>query len=116
VLLAMAYEDETIPQSATHALTRAIGVPVVQPVVEDPLVVDSIPAPVQSNLVGVTGGVFQFDRIRLTESSEPERAKHNNTPYSYEATFQTAHFFSTWLDSGTPEIINPFQALGTPKK
>ena len=29
----MAYEDETIPMSATHALTRAIGVPVVEPVV-----------------------------------------------------------------------------------
>jgi hypothetical protein len=112
----MAYEDETIPMSATHALTRSLGVPVIKPVVADPLIVGSVEAPVTGNVEGASGGLFQFDRVRMAEDSEPERAKHNNTPYSYEAAFQTVHYFKTWLSSGIPEIIDPIAELNTPPK
>ena len=116
VLMVMAYEDETIPISATHALTRALNIPVIAPVVVDPLVVDVVSAPVKANLGAATAGLFQFDRVRQSEDAPPERAKHNTTPFSLEVRYQAAHFFRTWLETGTPEIIDPFMALNTPEK
>ncbi len=114
LLMMMAYEDETIPTSATHALARAMNLPVVEPMVVDPYIVGTVAPPVSSNLGAATGGLFQFDRVRQAEDADIERAKHNTTPFSLEARYQAEHFFQTWLTNSTPEIINPYAVLNTP--
>jgi len=60
----------------------------------------------------VTAAYFQFDRVGVTN---PRPATHAGVPFSEEGRLQATHFFDTWLDGGAPEIIDPYEVLGTPE-
>ncbi len=108
LLVAAAEADETVPPITAWSMARALGVPQVGTVhtALPPLPVASLP--ISGNVNGGTAGYFQFDR-----TGEPPAPAGHNTPFSREALLQSGHFLETWLD-GTPEIIDPYDVLGTP--
>ena len=42
-------------------------------------------------------------------------ATHGNVPFSPEGDLLTRWFFETHLDLGLAEILDPYEALGTPQ-
>jgi hypothetical protein len=117
VLVAMAIDDNTVPNVANRAIARALGTPQVGEVRQVVGVVGPDTAlPTSGNLDGgaLTAGVFQYDRIRKSADAAVEKASHDNVTKSYESVEQLLHFFATWLDTGLPEIIDPYTVLATP--
>ncbi len=114
VLFPVAIGDEVVPPAAGRALARGLGIPQVPPVL---FPVDLIevtgPAPVSADLPdSTTAGYFQLDRV--TSGAKVVPADHDNTPYSPEVLLQAGHFLDTWLETGTPEILNPYAEMNTP--
>ena len=117
LMIQLVIDDATIPDSSSRSLVRALDLPHVPPVIESAgLVGVAGPAPVSANLLGgaVTGGFFQYDRITHDEGEAPKKATHDYTPSSREAELQLEHFLQTWLSPGPPEILDPYEELGTP--
>lgn len=114
LLFPVAIGDEVVPPAAGRALARGLGIPQVPPVlVPDDLIPVTGPAPVSANFSGgTTAGYFQLDRV--TDNGKVVAATHDNTPYSPEVLLQAGHFLETWLESGTPEILDPYFELKTP--
>ena len=118
LLLQLVVDDDTIPEVACRALTRALGLPHVPP---RPVPYDGVPlsdeAPVSLNLLdgSRTAGFFQFDRIRRSAGDDIEAASHDYMPSSEEGELQFEHFMDGWLDPATePEIVDPYVLLETP--
>ena len=113
VLLQVAMDDEVVPKSAGHMLARSMGVTHLAPVVEDIGILEVSEKPISGNGEnGNTHAVFQFDRV--TRNGEVGPAFHVDTPSSIEGQHQMRHFIETWLESGVPEIINPYPVFDTP--
>ncbi len=119
MLLQLVVDDDTIPEVANRALTRALGLPHVPP---RPLPYDGVPVadptPLSLNVLDSsrTAGFFQYDRITRDAGDPIEAASHDYMPGSEEAELQYDHFLDLWLDPTTePEIINPYEVLGTPE-
>ncbi len=116
LLVNMAIDDSIIPNVSTRALARALAVPHVPPILQDiggvPI---APPAPLSSNLDDgrTTAGLFQFDRGVRTPEQGVERADHD-VAITAEGIAQTNRFFETWAATGVPEIIDPYEVLGTP--
>lgn len=115
VLLPVATDDTVVPPTTGQMLARGMGLPHVPPVAVpvDGLVV-SAEAPLQGNLDGITAGYFQFDRVTRGDGVEP--AGHDNTPFSPEGEHQLREWLRSWLEEGTPRIVDPFAELGTPPR
>ena len=116
LLLNMALGDETVPNSCTRSLARALGVPTVPPVLQSIGIVGTTePAPVAGNLgPSLTAGLFQYDRVTKSEGEAPVPAAHDNVSKSVEGLLQETHFLQTWLSTGAGEIVDPYAILGTP--
>ncbi|MCB9787957.1 MAG: hypothetical protein H6744_14830 [Deltaproteobacteria bacterium] len=117
VLMAMAIDDNTVPNVANRSVARALGLPQVGQVRQVIGVVPrDIALPLAGNLEGgqLTAGVFQYDRIRKSSEAAVEKATHDNLTKSYESVEQLLHFITTWLDTGVPELIDPYVVLDTP--
>ncbi|MEZ4265304.1 MAG: hypothetical protein R3F39_02910 [Myxococcota bacterium] len=117
VLVAMAIDDNTVPNVANRSVARALGTPQVGEVRQPVGVVPrDIALPLSGNLDAgaLTAGVFQYDRIRKSAGAAVEKATHDNVTKSYESVEQLLHFFATWLDTGVPEILDPYALLDTP--
>lgn len=114
VVMQVGMHDEVVPRTAGFALARAFRLPHMAPVAEVvPTLEITENDPVAGNLPGgATGALFQFDRV--TRDGRVQEAKHVQTPTSEEGALQMRHFAETWLDGGTPEIIDPYAVLGTP--
>jgi len=108
LLLPLANADEVVPLSTGIALARALKIPQVEPVALPIEPLSSLAAPVEGNLAGRTVGYFQFDRV-----GNPPAVADHGLPTSKEAMLQARHFLQTWLE-GTPQIIDPYPAIGTP--
>jgi hypothetical protein len=109
-------DDDTVPNVCNHSLARALNIPQVPQVRKDVGLIPLLPsAPISGNLAGgaLTAGLFQFDRIRKHSDTPVIAAMHDNVSKSYEALHQTEHFLTTWLDTGVPEILDPYEALQT---
>ncbi|TNF26280.1 MAG: hypothetical protein EP329_21495 [Deltaproteobacteria bacterium] len=118
ILANMAIDDTVVPNVTSRALSRALGLEAVRPIVRPiDLVPDAGKAPTKANLLdaSVTGGLFQFDRVSASAGGNPQAATHMNTFGSVEGPWQAFHFFETWIDVGTPEISDPYLQFGTPK-
>jgi hypothetical protein len=108
--------DRVIPTVATRALARALRIPHVPPVFEDfslePVTGD---APVVGNVGdgATTAGLFQFDR-GVRAAGGPVAPADHDIGITLEGQLQITHFLRTWAQTGRPEIIDPYAALGTP--
>ena len=124
LLFQMAIDDEVVPNSATEALARACGAPIVdaEPSFTDLAIAE---APLSENIerdaLRLTRGLFLFgpathglltDRggeHRWMHPPEPPFESREPTPVSNPidgAVGQAVHFFDSWR-SGNPEIIAP---------
>lgn len=113
LLLPVAMQDDIVPPATGRALARGFGLPHMAPVVEPvPLLPLAGPGPLVGNLDGTTAAFFQLDRVM--DDGELDPALHPNAPLSEEGELQWVHFFDTWMTDGTPEILDPYEALGTP--
>ena len=115
VLLAVGMSDEVIPSVASSALARALDVPQVPPVALALASLDvTAQAPVVANLEGVTAGLFQFDRVTVSQNGPPIAASHQTTVGSAEGVLQAVRFLQAWYQEGAARIIDPYAELGTP--
>ena len=119
----MAVGDPIVPNEGTRALAQELGVEIMHPVIED---MGLAPLAATNHVDGnlplsqrpTTGALFQFDRV--SSDAGAVAANHDNMPYSDESVHQLRHFLSTWLSpgsvqSGAPEVIDPYPILGTPE-
>ncbi len=98
VLMQEAIGDTVVPNLSTDALARAFGsaFPQVEPVVSSIFGMSTSPA-------GVASGLFQFDTPNhgfLLNNEDPQ--------FTYAGQVQTVTYIGTFLQTGTPMIINPF--------
>lgn len=116
LLLQLVINDDTIPDASTDSVVRALGLEHLPPVARElPLAPTTEAAPISGNLDGNTGVFFQYDRVRRGPDSDIEVATHDYTPGSIEARHQLREFVRTWLESGTPTVVDPFEELDTPE-
>lgn len=105
VLVPVSVFDTIVPVTAGEFLARALGAPHVEPIVSPIEGVEAGAAPLSS-------GFFQLDRV--TSGDGAVASDHANTPWSAEGTLMATRFFAGWLDDGAAEIVDPYDALGTP--
>lgn len=107
LMILMAVGDETVPNSSTAALARALGLPVLAPAtLRWPGVTVVSADPLSGNLDdGHTAGLFQHKLVTVGRTAEP--ASHNNVVGSVEGLGQIRRFFATWLAGESVEIPKP---------
>jgi hypothetical protein len=116
LLLQLVINDDTIPDGSSDSLIRALGLEHLPPVARPVSFAEATEqAPVAGNNDGRTEIFFQYDRVRRGEDAEIEVATHDYTPGSNEAKHQLREFVRTWLETGTPTVVDPFEELGTPE-
>lgn len=118
VLCIMALGDKVVPNSATAMLARALGIPLLPKVLLDPGLLPTEPTlPVSGNLDGglLTAGLFQYDRYSLSPAGDPQPGGHKEIHLGIEFPKQSIHFFSSLLETGKAEIIDPYAFFGTPE-
>jgi hypothetical protein len=115
VLLGLAHDDDTIPNSSTYGLARALGLARFGAVRgPQPLLPDAT-APLSGNGPGGrTAGMFEYDRVTFQEGGTPRAAEHSSTGDSREGQLQRRRFLEDWLAGRTPVIVDPYAELGTP--
>jgi dienelactone hydrolase len=115
VLAVFGMADDVVPPASGRALARALGAPHLAPVVVPIDLVERIEeAPVSGNWAAGarTAATFQFDRVTRGDSVRP--ARHTDTAKSDESAAQIRAFFTPWAAGELPEVIDPFEVLGTP--
>jgi len=114
----MAIDDTVVPNITSRALSRALGIEAVRPIVRPiDLVPDAGTAPMTGNFAdgALTGGLFQLDRVSSSAGGTARAATHNNVFGGIEGPWQSFHFLETWVEDGTPEVADPYRHFGTPK-
>ena len=117
VLMEMAYKDPSMPNMATAYLARAIGVPLLPPVLYNINGInktDTFPEQgISLNIDGmITGGVSQF--YDITINGNDVTADHDNLLYSDQGLYEATNFIKSYFNSltetttGKPVIYNPF--------
>ena len=98
VLMHEAIGDQVIPNLSGDAIARAFGpnFPQVEPVVNQIFGMTSVSA-------GVASGLFQFDI-----NDHGFLLDNENPQFTYAGQVQTAYYIGSYLQTGTPVIINPF--------
>lgn len=105
VFLTMAMNDAVVPNSATRNLARALGVPIVPPVLAEWTHIDIADGSVSANMTeGTTGGLVQLDRVTSGVDGATEVADHNNTAFSSEVRAMAKLFFDAWAAGELPVI------------
>ncbi|MFT6629280.1 MAG: hypothetical protein ACJA1R_002554 [Flavobacteriales bacterium] len=115
LLVVVAIADEVVPPASGRALARALGVPHVYPVAEPVAMLPQAGfTPVSLNWQAGTrtAGFFQFDRV--TRGEGVTTAQHVSTPLSDEGILQLQVFFETFVQDGAPQIVDPYEIMGTP--
>lgn len=106
LLFPVTVNDEIVPFSAGRALANAIDAPIEAQVFRPVPLLEPAPAPLSANLDGRTAAYMQFDLV-TNEEGQPLHARHQEFPRSREHEALILHWFTTWRDLGTPEIIRP---------
>lgn len=103
--------DTLVPNNASRAMARELGIPHVRPALVPIPGVEQVDAPLASNVApGITAGYFQIDPATAPGPSCRDRVPlegHYCPQSSDEARAQRLHFLLTALD-GDPEIVDPF--------
>ena len=116
LLNAHVLDDDIVPNVSNYALARALGVPHLGPVLRPIGIVETgIALPVEANLPsGATGGTVQFDWVNEGSIETPDwrTATHNNIGDSGVGAHAWLRFLDSWLQTGTPTIVDPYVELG----
>ena len=113
LLVACSTGDNVVPAPTGVYLARALGLSHVGQVVFGDDLLPQVAAPVKGNVYGgeSTAGYTQFDRVT---NERLEFSEHSNMPLSLEAQHQARAFIEPWAEGRDPQIIDPYDALGTP--
>ena len=111
VLMQVAMGDDTVPNTASHALARAFGVDHLEPVIQSVGLLDEVEGPLRGNrgAGGATAGLSQFDRVTVERDGPLVQANHSNVLGSAEGFTQLMGFFDSWLDEDAPIIAQPYE-------
>lgn len=101
--------DSLVPNNASRAMAREMGIPHVRPVAVAIPGVEQVDAPLAGNVApGITAGYFQFDPFTTPDCIARGQFEGHYCPQSgAEARAQRLHFLLTALE-GEAEIIDPF--------
>lgn len=108
--------DDVVPPVSGRILGRALDLPLVGEERQNVELLARTPAlPLAGNFAQGerTLGFFQFDRV--TRDGLVREATHTRTALSDEGTLQMRHFLNTWGERTPPEILDPYEVLGTPE-
>lgn len=113
VLVGVALGDEVMPNSGTYALGRALGLPMLETVVEPQVGFEVVEGPIAGNVTADgaprTAGLLQFDVVDVDGELVP--VDHNNLATSEVGDDAWTHFLTTHF-AGAAEIRDPYAAVG----
>ncbi len=113
VLVGIALDDQVMPNVATNALGRALGLPMVEKVVRPELGFERVSGPIVDNVATgderATAGFLQFDVVDGPDGLVA--VDHNNLLPSGVGVEAWSHFLTTHF-AGAAEIRDPYEALG----
>lgn len=101
--------DTLVPNNASRAMAREIGLPQVRPIARPVPGLAQVDAPLAENLApGLTAGYFQYDPATTPYCiTRPQPEGHYCPQSAPEAQAQRGHFLESALD-GAAEILSPF--------
>lgn len=113
ILAGVVLDDAIVPNVANYALARAIGVPIVEPVLRAEPGFASITGPIEGNFAGgvATGGLLQFDVVG-DGTGGVEQASHDNVGDSDVGVAAWLDFLDTHYRTGLARIRDPYEAIG----
>lgn len=113
ILVGVVLDDEIVPNVSNYAIARAIGVPIVEPVLRAEPGFEVVPGPIVGNFAGgmATGGLLQFDVVG-DGSGGTEPATHDNIGDSDVGAAAWLDFLDTHYRTGLPRIRDPYAAIG----
>jgi hypothetical protein len=102
-------DDSLVPNNASRAMARELGIPHVRPIAVALPGVEQVDAPLAGNVApGITAGYFQFDPFTTPSCIASGQFEGHYCPQSgAEGKAQRLHFLLTALE-GEAEIIDPF--------
>jgi hypothetical protein len=103
------FGDSLVPNNASRAAAREVGVPQVRPIVRAVPGMEQVDTPLAQNLgPGLTAGYFQYDPATTPYCvTRPQPEGHYCPQSAPEAQAQRRHFLESALD-GAAEIVSPF--------
>lgn len=103
------FGDSLVPNNASRAMAREIGLPQVRPIVRAVPGLAQVDAPLAENLApGLTAGYFQYDPATTPYCvTRPQPEGHYCPQSAPEAQAQRRHFLESAL-GGAAEIVSPF--------
>ena len=114
VLVGVVLDDEVVPNVANYALGRALGVPIVEPVLRDVPGFVSVTGPLSANFGGATAGLLQFDWVG-DDAGGIEPATHDNVGDSDVGAAAWLDFLRTHDRDGLAVISDPYAAIDFPR-
>jgi hypothetical protein len=106
VLYQMAAYDELVPYETFAETSLIMGIPGVSPAPRPVEGLAEVPTPVEGNMDGTTAALFEYGR-----PAEHQFLLTCDDPMvMYAGQLQLAVFVSTYLEGGTPVVIDPFDA------
>ncbi len=116
VLMGVVLDDQVVPNISGFALGRAIGVPIVQPLLRPEVGFEVVPSPLSGNVAGgaATAGLLQFDLVG-DGMGGTRQATHDDIGDSDVGSAAWLDFLSTHFDGGLARIRNPYAAIDFPR-
>ena len=110
LLMVMALGDQTVPNTSTEALARGYQLPLVMPVYRGvPFLPETVTAPASATVGSRTAALAQYRSVSQVQVSgfvQREDATHEGVMLGRETIFQVRAFHQSWLDEGTPVLVN----------
>jgi dienelactone hydrolase len=114
MLLGVALDDGSMPNTSTYALARVLDVPMIGPVLRPvPDLTMGPSAPVRGNRAdgSITAGLLQFDVVRAEDTSVAP-ATHDNLPFSEVGMAAWLSFVEPVVEGDAPEVIDAYSETG----
>lgn len=109
VLVALALNDQIVPNSTNNLYARAFGIPGVGREVWPIDDLDFQPGPLSGNLPqGGSAGVLLFDQVHFEGSDEAEPVQHEDLHESLEGVATQEAFLRPLLEGQMPLILDPY--------
>lgn len=108
-LVALALDDQIVPNSTNALFARAFGIPGVGREVFEITEVDFADGPLSANLAqGGSAGVVLFDTLTFADNPEPTPAEHDDVHESVEGIATQDAFLWPLISGGTPVVVDPY--------
>jgi dienelactone hydrolase len=116
ILAGVVLDDAIVPNIANYALGRALGIPIVEPLLREEPGFEVVTGPIAGNFAGglATGGLLQFDRV--SDEGTVVSADHGNIGDSDVGAAAWLDFLDTHFDAPPARIRDPYAAISFPPR